>query len=36
VNKSKLKIILDGAEKKLAASKNSGAKVLLKKLEEIK
>jgi len=36
VNKKKVKIILDGVEKQLSASKNSGANVLLKKLQEIK
>lgn len=36
MNKKKIKIILEGAEKELTASKSSGAKVLLKKLEEIK
>ena len=36
MNKKKLNIILEGCGKHLEASKNSGAKILIKKLDEIK
>jgi len=36
VNKNKIKIILEGSGKELAAAKASGAKILVKKLDEIK